>query len=98
MLLTSPVGREDAETIAERLRHAVSDVETSITGLDGETHRVRVTVSIGAALFPEDADSAETLWRVANQALLVAKRPPKNRVVFAPSTRKRPEPPTAGAA
>ena len=85
VLLTSPVAREDAEAIAERLRHAVAEVETPITGLDGAAHRVKVTVSIGAALFPEDADSAEALWRVANQALLVAKSPPKNRVVFAPA-------------
>jgi diguanylate cyclase (GGDEF)-like protein len=82
VLLTSPVGREDAETIAERLRHGVEEAETTIVGLDGKEHRARVTVSIGAALFPEDADGAEALWRVANQALLVAKRPPKNRVVF----------------
>jgi diguanylate cyclase (GGDEF)-like protein len=85
VLLTSPVGREDAETIAERLRHAVEEAETTITGLDGQEHRAKVTVSIGAALFPEDADGAEVLWRLANQALLVAKRPPKNRVIFAPA-------------
>jgi diguanylate cyclase (GGDEF)-like protein len=82
VLLTSPVGREAAEAIAERLRHGVEDTETSIVGLDGAEHRARVTVSIGAALFPEDADTAETLWRRANQALLEAKQPPKNRVVF----------------
>ena len=83
VLLTSPVGREDAETIAERLRHGVEEAETTIEGLDGQQHRARITCSLGAALFPEDADSAEALWRRANQALLEAKRPPKNRVVFA---------------
>lgn len=84
VLLTSPVGRDDAEVIAERLRNGVEEAETVIVGLDGKEHRVRITVSLGAALFPEDAGSAEDLWRVANQALLEAKRPPKNRVVFAP--------------
>ncbi len=82
VLLTSPVGREDAETVAERLRHAVEEAETAITGLDGAEHRVKITVSLGAALIPDDAADATTLWRRANQALLVAKRPPKNRVVF----------------
>ena len=82
VLLTSPVGRDDAETIAERLRRGVEEVETTITGLDAQEHRVGITVSLGAALFPEDADTAEALWRLANQALLEAKRPPKNRVVF----------------
>ncbi len=82
VLLTSPVAREDAETIAERLRNAVEEAETAITGLDGAEHRVKITVSLGAALIPDDAADAATLWRRANQALLVAKRPPKNRVVF----------------
>jgi diguanylate cyclase (GGDEF)-like protein len=82
VLLTSPVGRDDAETIAERLRSGVEEAETTILGLDGQEHRVSITVSLGAALFPEDADDAEGLWRLANQALLEAKRPPKNRVVF----------------
>lgn len=82
VLLTSPVGREDAETVAERLRHAVEEAETAITGLDGAEHRVKITVSLGAALLPDDAADAATLWRRANQALLIAKRPPKNRVVF----------------
>jgi GGDEF domain-containing protein len=45
-------------------------------------HRVRVTVSIGAALYPDDAKNAAELWRRANQALLAAKAPPKNQVVF----------------
>jgi GGDEF domain-containing protein len=39
-------------------------------------------VSIGVALYPDHAESAEDLWRAANQALLSAKRPPKNQVVF----------------
>ncbi|MEO6461808.1 MAG: GGDEF domain-containing protein [Candidatus Eisenbacteria bacterium] len=84
VLLTSPLARVDAETIAERLRLGVQEAETTIEGLDGQQHRARITVSLGAALFPDDADSAEALWRVANLALLEAKRPPKNRVLFAP--------------
>jgi diguanylate cyclase (GGDEF)-like protein len=82
VLLTSPLGREDAETIAERLRQLVAEGEHTVVGLDGIEHRVHVTVSLGAAMYPDDADSAEELWRRANQALLLAKAPPKNRVVF----------------
>jgi len=33
-------------------------------------------------LFPDDERLADDLWRAANQALLAAKQPPKNRVVF----------------
>ena len=43
---------------------------------------MRVTVSIGVALFPDDAKDAADIWRRANQALLAAKAPPKNQVVF----------------
>jgi len=82
MLLTAPVTREDAETVAERLRAAVAEAHHAVVGLDGQSHRVQVTVSLGAALYPDDARSAQELWRRANQALLLAKAPPKNRVVF----------------
>ena len=53
-----------------------------LEGLDRQRHRVGVTMSVGVALFPDHAASAEELWRSANQALLRAKRPPKNKVVF----------------
>ena len=82
VLLTAPIERADAEVVAERLRSLVAEGEHVVTGLDGVEHRVRVTVSIGAALYPEDAATAADLWRRANQALLAAKAPPKNQVVF----------------
>jgi diguanylate cyclase (GGDEF)-like protein len=82
VLLTAPIERADAEVVAERLRHLVAEGEHVVTGLDGMEHRVRVTVSIGAALYPDEAKNAAELWRRANQALLAAKAPPKNQVVF----------------
>jgi diguanylate cyclase (GGDEF)-like protein len=82
VLLTSPLERPDAEAIAERLRMLVAEGEHTVSGLDGMEHQVRVTVSIGVALFPDDAKDAAELWRRANQALLLAKAPPKNQVVF----------------
>jgi len=33
-------------------------------------------------MYPEHQATAADLWRAANQALLIAKRPPKNQVVF----------------
>jgi diguanylate cyclase (GGDEF)-like protein len=82
LLLSAPVGRGEAEIITQRLRHAVAEAHVTVVGLDRQEHRVRVTLSIGIALFPTDAESPEELWRRANQALLVAKRPPKNQIVF----------------
>jgi diguanylate cyclase (GGDEF)-like protein len=82
VLLTAPVGSEDVVTISERLRTLVERQLVRIESLDRTTHRVGVTVSIGVALYPDHEDNAADLWRAANQALLNAKRPPKNRVVF----------------
>lgn len=82
VLLTSPVQAGDVVTVSERLRSAVEREEITLAGLDGVSRPARVTVSIGVALFPDHESTAPDLWRAANQALLEAKRPPKNRVVF----------------
>jgi len=82
VLLTAPVAPEDAEAISERLRATVERLEVAFEGLDRRTHGAGVTVSVGVALFPDHAPDAQELWRAANRALLVAKQPPKNRVVF----------------
>jgi diguanylate cyclase (GGDEF)-like protein len=94
VLLTSPVHAEDVHAICERLRSAVERMPFQLEGLDRRSHRVGVTISLGVALFPEHAVDAQDLWRVANQALLEAKRPPKNRVVFhTPGKPKEPSSP-----
>jgi diguanylate cyclase (GGDEF)-like protein len=82
VLLTSPIHAQDVMANSERLRLIVERQSVSLEGLDRRTHRVGVTVSIGVAVFPEHAVEHTGLWRAANQALLAAKRPPKNRVVF----------------
>jgi len=82
LLLTAPIHAEDVVTISERLRGLVERQTVNLEGLDRRSHRVGVTVSIGVALFPQHAEDPAGLWRAANQALLKAKRPPKNQVVF----------------
>ncbi len=82
VLLTPPVIVEDVATVSERLRSTIERTAIRLEGLDGRAHRVNVTISIGVALFPDDADSPRDLWRAANTALLKAKRPPKNQIVF----------------
>lgn len=82
VLLTAPVQATDVLTICERLRSRIGDLELELTGLDRQRHRVNVTVSLGVAMSPDHARTAEDVWRAANQALLVAKKPPKNQVVF----------------
>jgi diguanylate cyclase (GGDEF)-like protein len=82
VLLTAPVQAEDVTTVCERLRALVEHMPVRIEGLDRRAHRLGVTVSLGVAMFPDHAETPADLWRAANQALLKAKRPPKNRVVF----------------
>jgi two-component system cell cycle response regulator len=82
VLLTAPMSSDDAATISERLRATVERQLVRLEGLDRQSHHVGVRVSVGVALFPDHAGQGHELWRAANQALLAAKRPPKNRVVF----------------
>jgi len=82
LLLTPPVTAADARTVSERLRGLVERQVVEAEGLDRRIHRLGVTVSVGVALFPDHAAHSQDLWRAANRALLEAKKPPKNRVVF----------------
>lgn len=82
VLLTAPILAPDVFAVSERLRTMVEKQAVTLEGLDRRSHRVGVTVSIGVGMFPDHAGTVEDLWRAANAALLVAKRPPKNQVVF----------------
>jgi len=82
VLLTPPVVQDDVLAISERLRSSVERTPMRLEGLDGRAHRVHVTVCVGVAMFPDHAETPQDLWRAANAALLLAKRPPKNQVVF----------------
>jgi len=82
VLLTAPILADDVLTISERLRTLVERLRVRVEGLDRRPHDLGVTVSIGVALAPDHAEDTAGLWRAANQALLLAKHPPKNQVVF----------------
>ena len=69
----------DAAAVAERIRAQVE--ATSIDLAPG--HRDQVTVSIGVAMWPTDADERVKLLEVADAALYRAKTDGRNRVVAA---------------
>jgi len=68
-----------ALTVAERLRKNIAANAIAIN----KGHKVNVTVSIGVATFPEDADSKDELIAAADRALYAAKAAGRNKVIRA---------------
>ncbi len=86
--------------VAERIR---SRMEAERFSPNGTGESVGVTVSIGFAVFPADADSPDGLISTADQALYRAKQAGRNRVVAAggaasPPPEAPPAPPAPSAA
>lgn len=67
-----------AHLAADRLRHAIE-----ATPLLHEGHALAVTVSGGVARFPQDGETWDTLFSVADRRLYEAKHAGRNRVVSA---------------
>ncbi|MFW6312957.1 MAG: GGDEF domain-containing protein [Spirochaetota bacterium] len=72
--------REEAMQAGERIRSSVAD-DRAVAEVDP------VTVSVGVAVYPEDATSATDLFRRADRALYEAKDLGRNRVVGATHVR-----------
>jgi diguanylate cyclase (GGDEF)-like protein len=68
------VSKTDAGIIAERLRQAVQDAKEPLKG--------KLTISIGVATYPADAEDAKQLVKRADDALYAAKRAGKNKTVL----------------
>jgi diguanylate cyclase (GGDEF)-like protein len=80
IILPDTIG-EHAVVTAERLRSVIE--EHDFTAACPELGEMRITISIGGAICPEDAVSKETLIGRSDRALAEAERGGKNRVVFA---------------
>ncbi len=74
---------DQAFLVAQLLRSAVAAAPFIFARHDKQTMRISVTVSLGVAGFPDDADSDEGLVKAADRALYRAKRQGRNRAVQA---------------
>jgi diguanylate cyclase (GGDEF)-like protein len=77
MVLLPETGAEAAHQVAERIREAIAAEPISLE--DGTT--LRVTASVGVAIFPRDATAELLLVEKADRALYMAKRDGRNRTV-----------------
>ncbi len=75
-LLLEAADEQGGRQMAERIRRAI---ERLVIARDG--HTVPVTVSMGLAFFPKDAEDKESLISHADQALYRAKAAGRNRIV-----------------
>ncbi len=73
------ITEQQAQTRAEEIRLAIELLEIAHPQT---TRHIMITVSIGIALFPEDADNIEHLISISDQALYTAKKNGKNQVIL----------------
>ncbi|MDO8532365.1 MAG: diguanylate cyclase [Dehalococcoidia bacterium] len=71
---------DDAGNVAEKLRSAVEQARFAIRPSDGQETEAGVTVSVGAAVYPDTATSAWDLVAQADAAMYQAKQAGRNRV------------------
>jgi diguanylate cyclase (GGDEF)-like protein len=79
------------EASSKSVRARAEDIRAAIKRLDlrhQDAPLGRITASLGVALFPDHADSPDSLLRAADAALYEAKRAGRNRVVFSPAARR----------
>lgn len=77
MIILYGVGKDEAYSIAERIRSRVADARFQ----GGENQPMgKVTISMGVATYPEDALNGDDLIHAADQALYRAKRSGRNNV------------------
>jgi diguanylate cyclase (GGDEF)-like protein len=79
VVLCPETGAADASVVAERIRAAVQNTPF----LDGQEGPLPITISIGSATYPTDAEDEATLIHHADAALYRAKHAGRNCVVLA---------------
>ena len=91
LILLPDTGKQQARTVAEKVRAAVEAIVLSNLEL-------RVTASLGVATLPDDCGEADSLVRAADRALYAAKGRGRNRVELFESRQDRAPAPEAAPA
>jgi diguanylate cyclase (GGDEF)-like protein/PAS domain S-box-containing protein len=76
ILLTEIRGSEDVAVVAQRI------MDSLVRPLNLSGHEIVITPTIGIAVFPEDGDNTEVLFRNSDTAMYSAKRAGKNHYQF----------------
>ena len=76
VLLAENQNEEDFRRVAERLREAARQ------SIDIDGTETQLTISVGFAIYPDDADDAETLMSLADHTMFHAKNIGRNNVQF----------------
>jgi diguanylate cyclase (GGDEF)-like protein len=83
ILLLPETDQQGAKLVAQRLRYAVEHANFFTGTSSGEKEHVEhITISIGVALFPQEAHFKRDLIEASDAALYVAKAHGRNRVVL----------------
>lgn len=81
----------DVLIFAERMRNSIGAHPFKIDGSDDPSKQIVITVSIGAAVFPNHATTLTGLIAAADRALYRAKNDGRNRTILAHSDESRPK-------
>jgi diguanylate cyclase (GGDEF)-like protein len=77
------VGRAEVQSVAERLRRLVAELDVPICTPDGNLTISGLSVSVGGAAVPTDGTTLEQVLKVADASLYAAKRGGRNLVRIA---------------
>ena len=84
-LLLAEAGEDGARIVVERIQAMLAEL-----GTDGNPALESLSASFGFALCPPDAEDAQTLFRLADEALYEAKRAGEGLLVIAGRSAQRP--------
>lgn len=80
VIVLPEMDRFEAKETAERLRNLISETPQPL----GDGNTVRLTISIGVSVFPDNGTDFRTLCAAADKAMYQAKMNGRNQVVLAP--------------